>query len=132
AAVNPLIPILLATRVGLDKNEVTIYFLVTTLLGIVITLGTGYLSDGTIARYKLVGIGGLIATLGYFGIATAEQPVHAYIAGGLMIGLSVLFPQLFAVAKAGVVADWSNADQTTGITALRTFFSLGYVLGTAL
>src|SRR5690606_29035856 len=80
AAVNPLIPILLATRVGLDKNEVTIYFLVTTLLGIVITLGTGYLSDGTIARYKLVGIGGLIAALGYFGIATAEQPVHAYIA----------------------------------------------------
>ncbi len=132
AAAMPLVPILLSTHIGLDKNEVTIYFLMTTLLGIVVTLGTGFLSDGAIARYKLVGVGGLIAAVGYFGIAQATQPTHAYIAGGLMIGLSVLFPQLFAVAKAGVVADWSHADQTTGITALRTFFSLGYVLGTAL
>ncbi len=132
AAAMPLVPILLATQVGLDKNEVTLYFLITTLLGIVVTLATGYLSDGAISRYKLVAAGGLTAAVGYFGLATAQQAIDAFIAGGLVVALSVLFPQLFAVAKAGVVADWSHADQTTGITALRTFFSLGYVLGTAL
>ena len=132
AIVNPLLPIILSNRIGLDKSEITAFFLMITLIGIVISLGTGYLSDGTIARYKLVLGGGVISALGYLGTATATQPVHAFIAGPLIIAGIILFPQLFAVAKAGIVAGWERDAQVTGITALRTLFSFGYILGTGL
>ncbi len=132
AIVNPILPIVISNRIGLDKSGVTTFYLVNTLIGVVITLGTGYLSDGTIARYKLVMIGGIVGALGYFGIGVAVLPPHAYIAGPLMVGLSVLFPQLFAVAKSGLVAGWEREAQVMGITALRTLFSLGFIFGTAL
>jgi SET family sugar efflux transporter-like MFS transporter len=132
ATVMPLLPIALSTKIGMDKEQVTLYFLITTLLATVITLVTGYLSDGSIARYKLVLICGFASAIGYFGIATATLPMHAYLAGLLVVALGVIFPQLFAVAKSGVVADWEAGLQTTAITALRTLFSLGFVIGTAL
>ncbi len=132
AIVSPLLPIMLSNRIGLDKLGITFYFLITTAIGIVVTLGTGYLSDGVVARYKLVIIGGVVATIGYFVLATAAQPVQAYIGGTLTVALAVLFPQLFAVAKAGVVAGWERQEQVMGITALRTLFSFGFILGTAL
>jgi SET family sugar efflux transporter-like MFS transporter len=131
AIVNPILPIVISNRIGLDKAGVTTFYLINTLIGVVITLTTGYLSDGTIARWKLVMVGGLVGAFGYFGIGAATLPVHAYIAGPLMVGLGVLFPQLFAVAKAGVVAGWEREEQVMGITALRTLFSLGFIVGTA-
>jgi SET family sugar efflux transporter-like MFS transporter len=131
ASVMPLLPILLANHIGLDKSQLTLYFLISTLLGTVITLSTGYLSDGWVARYKLVLIGGLASAAGYIGLATATQPTDAFVSGALIAGIGILFPQLFAVAKSGVMADWSPSDQITGTTALRTLFSLGFVGGTA-
>ncbi|MBC8171094.1 MAG: MFS transporter [Anaerolineae bacterium] len=127
----PLLPIVLSEKIGLDKSGVMLFFLVNTFISIIVMLGTGYLSDGTVARYKLVLLGGLSATLGYLGIALATQPLHAYLGGIAAVGLSVIFPQLFAVAKAGVVAGWEREAQVIGITALRTLFSLGFVFGTA-
>ncbi len=132
AVISPLLPIVLSERIGMDKSEIVTYFLLRTLIGIVVTLGSGYLSDGIIARYKLVLVGGAVATLGNLLIATATQPVHAYIADTLTVGVVVLFPQLFAVAKGGVVAGWARETQVMGITALRTLFSFGFILGTTL
>ncbi len=132
AVATPLLPILISDKIGLDKAGVTVFFLINTLLGIVVALGTGYLSDGTVARHKLVLAGGGVASLGYLGLAIASQPIHAFMAGAIVAGFAVLFPQLFAVAKGSVVADWKREEQVVGITALRTLFSFGFILGTAL
>lgn len=132
AVVNPLLPIVISDKIGLDKVEVTAFYLLNTLCGIGITLGSGYLSDGLVARYKLVLTGGIVATLGNLGIAVATRPAHVFIAGPLAFAHFLLFPQLFAVAKAGFAADWSREDQVMGITTLRTMFSLGFIVGTGL
>jgi SET family sugar efflux transporter-like MFS transporter len=132
AVMLPTLPVVLAERIGLDKSAVTLFFFMNTILGIIVSLVSGYLSDGAIARYKLVILGGVISALGFAGIATATIPVHAFLAGAAMVGLGILFPQLFAVAKAGIVAGWQPEDQVMGITALRTLFSFGFILGTAL
>lgn len=132
ALLSPLVPILISEKIGLNKSEVMVYFLVGTAVGIVVTLGTGWLSDGVVARYKLVIIGGITASVGFVLLSRATLPYHVWIAGMLIAGLGVVFPQLFAVAKAGVVADWDHEAQVMGITALRTLFSLGFVLGTGI
>lgn len=131
AVIYPLLPIVLSERIGLDKNEVTAFYLINTLFGIVIALGSGYLSDGVVSRYKLVLVSGIVGTLAYLGIATATQPLYAIIAGAFTATQMVLFPQLFAVAKTGIVGDWEPESQVIGLTALRTLFSFGYILGTA-
>ncbi|MBX3065202.1 MAG: MFS transporter [Anaerolineae bacterium] len=128
----PIMPIILTEKIGLDKNEITIFFLINTLLGIVVTLATGYLSDGKVARHKLILGGGILASLAYVLIAVATTPVHAYIASVIAVAGGLLFPQLFAVVRSGVVADWDHESQVMGITALRTLFSLGFIIGTAL
>jgi MFS transporter, SET family, sugar efflux transporter len=132
AIVNPILPIVISNRLGLDKPGVATFYLINILIGVVVTLSTGYLSDGAVPRHRLVMLGGGVGALGYFGVGAATLPIHAYIAGPLMVGLAVLFPQLFAVAKAGIVAGWEREAQVMGITALRTLFSLGFILGTAL
>ncbi len=132
ALLTPLAPILITEKIGLNKSEVIIYYLIVTLVSIVVTLGTGWFSDGMIARYKLVLGGGLIATAGFIGISQATVPLHAWLCGIAIACIGVIFPQLFAVAKAGVVAGWEREAQVMGITALRTLFSLGFVFGTAI
>jgi SET family sugar efflux transporter-like MFS transporter len=132
AASSPLLPIVISDKVGLDKGQVMIFYLLNTVFSVVVTLGTGYVSDGTIARHKLVIVGGIIATFGYFGLAIATRPIHAFASSIAIVGLAVLFPQLFAVVKAAVVADWDRKAQVMGITAMRTLYSLGFVIGTAL
>src|SRR5262245_47462533 len=100
AVTGPLLPIVLSERIGMDKSQIATYFLLRTLIAIAVTLGSGYLSDGIIARYKLVLVGGAVAALGTYLIATARQPAQAYVADALSVGIVVLFPQLFAAAKA--------------------------------
>ncbi len=131
ALLTPLIPIMISEKVGLNKSEVMIFFLTNTLIGIVVTLGSGWLSDGTIARYKLVIAGGISATLGFIGLSQATLPAHVWLSGIAIAPIGIMFPQLFAVAKAGIVAGWEREAQVMGITALRTLFSLGFVFGTA-
>jgi MFS transporter, SET family, sugar efflux transporter len=131
ATFSPLLPLIVSDRIGMDKPQLTVFFVVVIFVGTVVTLVTGYLSDGMIARYKLVAVGGCIAVLGNIGIATATQPLHMFMAGIALEGVAVFFPQLFAVAKAGVLGDWSRDDQVVGITAFRTLFSLGFIIGTA-
>lgn len=132
AVISPLLPIVIANQIGLDKQEVTAFFLMTTFAGTVVMLGTGYLSDGAIARHKLVLVSGVSGALGMLGIAAATQAIHAYIAGAISVAVGVMFPQLFAAARAGVLADWEREAQVVGITALRTLFSFGFILGTGL
>jgi MFS transporter, SET family, sugar efflux transporter len=129
---SPLLPIMLTNHIGLDKRGVTIFYLTLTLTSILVTLITGYLSDGTIARYKLVAVAGSIGVLGNLVLGAATQPLHAFIAAPLIVGSAILFPQLFAVAKVGMMADWELAAQVRGITTLRTLYSLGFIFGTAL
>ncbi len=132
ALLTPLVPILITERIGLNKNEVIVYYLISTVVGISVTLTTGWLSDGMIARYKLVLVGGFFGALGYIGLSQATLPIHAWLSCVAMAGTSIIFPQLFAVAKAGVVAGWEHNEQVMGITALRTLFSLGFVFGTGI
>lgn len=129
---SPLLPIVISDKVGLNKGEVMIFYLLNTFFSVIVTLATGYVSDGTIARHKLVIVGGIIATFGYFGLAIATQPLHAFASSIAIVGLAVLFPQLFAVVKAGVVEDWDRESQVMGITAMRTLYSFGFVIGTGL
>ena len=100
ALLTPLAPILISEKIGLNKSEVIIYYLIVTLVGIVVTLGTGWLSDGMIARDKLVMVCGTIATVGFIGLSQATLPVQAWLAGIAIAPIGVIFPQLFAVAKA--------------------------------
>ena len=128
--ISPLIAILLTEQIGLDKNEVIVFFLLNTLMSAVVTFGTGWLSDGIVAPYKLVIFGGVVGMLGFIGLAQATQPSHAWLAGLAFAQFGVVFPQLFAIAKAGVVASWEREAQVMGLTVLRTMFSLGFVIGT--
>src|SRR6188472_2791874 len=99
ATLAPLIPLLIAEKIGLDKTAVMLFFLINTLVGIAVTLGTGWLSDGTIARYKLVLVCGIIAAVGFIGLSQATTTVQAWLAGIAIAAIGVGFPQLFAVAK---------------------------------
>ncbi len=128
----PLLPVLLAEQIGLNKNDIIIFFLLNTFMAAVVTLGTGWLSDGIIARHKLTLFGGILGTLGYIGLGLAALPFHAWVAGLALAQFAVIFPQLFAVAKAGIVNKWERGEQVMGLTALRTLFSLGFVIGTAI
>ena len=130
ASVGTLLPILLAEQIGLNKNEVIVFFLLNTFTGAVVTLGSGWLSDGMIARYKLVVISVCLGTVGFIGLGTATLPVHTWLAGLGLAQFGVIFPQLFAVAKAGIVHKWERGEQVTGLTMLRTMFSLGFLIGT--
>lgn len=129
---SPILPIVISSEIGLDKPAVTAFFILLTLSAITATLSSGYLSDGIIARYKLVGVGGVLGALGYLGIGTATQPAHAFTAVLPMVGITVLFPQLFAAARSGIVGAWEREAQVMGITALRTLFSIGFIFGTTL
>jgi len=132
ALIGPLLPILLAEQIGLNKNEVIVFFLLNTVMAAVVTLGSGWLSDGIIARYKLVVISVCIGTLGFIGFGTATLPIHTWLAGLGLALFGVIFPQLFAVAKAGIVNKWEHGEQVAGLTTLRIMFSLGFLIGTAL
>jgi MFS transporter, SET family, sugar efflux transporter len=132
STLSPLLPILISEKIGLSKSEVIVFFVLNTLIGMAVILGTGWLSDGTIARYKLVLVGAFISTLGFIGLSQATLPVHAWLAGIAIAAMSVSFPQLFAVAKSSVVAEWEREAQVMGITVLRTMFSLGFIFGTAI
>lgn len=132
AVADPLLPLVVAESIGLDKSQVVLFFLFLTLSAIGIGLLTGYLSDGVIARYKLVMVGGLLLIVGNFLLAAATQPVHSFIAIPFLGSLAVFDPQLFAVARLGLMADWEPEAQIVGITALRTLYSFGYIIGTAL
>jgi MFS family permease len=127
-----LIPVLLAGQIGLSKNDIIIFFLLNTFMGAVVTLGTGWLSDGIVARYKLALTGSILGTLGFIGLGLATLPAHVWLAGLALAQFGVIFPQLFAVAKAGIVNTWERGEQVIGLTALRTMFSLGFVIGTAM
>jgi SET family sugar efflux transporter-like MFS transporter len=128
----PLLPLILSNQIGMDKLGITVFYLIYTVIGVGVMLGTGHLSDGKLARHKLVFICGILGTLGYFSLAGTVQRVFAYIGGILSIGGNVLFPQLFAVAQAGVMAQWNNDAQIAGTMVLRTMFSLGFIAGTGL
>jgi len=131
ALVGPLLPILLAEQIGLNKNDVIIFFLLNTMMGAIVVLGSGWLSDGIVARYKLVLICIGIGSLGFIGLGTATLPIHTWLSGLALALFGVMFPQLFAVAKAGIVNKWEHGEQVTGLTVLRTMFSLGFLIGTA-
>jgi SET family sugar efflux transporter-like MFS transporter len=132
AVVDPLLPIVVSDRIGLEKSEVVLFFLFLTLTAIGIGLLTGYLSDGIVARYKLVLVGGILLTIGNIEIAAARESVHAFVSLPFLGALAVFFPQLFAAARLGIMADWEPKAQIVGITAFRTLYSFGYILGTAL
>lgn len=132
AVVDPLLPIVVSNSIGLEKSEVVLFFLFLTVTAIGIGLLTGYLSDGIVARYKLVLIGGILMVIGNLEIAAATQPVHSFISVPFLGALAVFFPQLFAAARLGIMADWEPEAQVVGITAFRTLYSFGYILGTAL
>lgn len=132
AFINSLTSTVISEDIGLDKSQVILFLVISVLLGAVTTLATGYLSDSTWSRSSLVIACSGIAALGYLGLAVATQPLHAFLVCPLIIMVGVLFPQFFAVAKVGVVAEWSREDQVMGITVLRTVFSLGYVFGTGI
>jgi SET family sugar efflux transporter-like MFS transporter len=127
-----LLPVLLANQIGLNKNEIVIFFSLYTFISAIVTLGSGWLSDGIIARYKLVLFGGCIGTSGIIGFGLATLPVHTWLAGLAFAFFAVTFPQLFAVAKAGIVNTWEHGEQVIALTALRTMFSLGFVFGTGI
>jgi SET family sugar efflux transporter-like MFS transporter len=132
AVVDPLLPIVVSDRIGLEKSEVVLFFLFLIVSAIGIGLLTGYLSDGIVARYKLVLVGGILLTIGNIEIAAATQPIHSFVSVPFLGALAVFFPQLFAAARLGIMADWEPKAQVVGITAFRTLYSFGYVLGTAL
>lgn len=132
AVADPLLPVVVAESIGLEKSQVVLFFLFLTLSAIGIGLLTGYLSDGVVARYKLVIVGGFLLIVGNFLLATATQPVHSFIAIPFLGALAVFDPQLFAVARLGLMADWEPEAQVVGITAIRTLYSFGYIIGTAL
>jgi MFS transporter, SET family, sugar efflux transporter len=132
AVVDPLLPIVVSDRIGLEKSEVVLFFLFLTISAIGIGLLSGYLSDGIVARYKLVLVGGILLAIGNIEIAAATQPVHTFISIPFLGALAVFFPQLFAAARLGIMADWEPKAQVVGITAFRTLYSFGYIFGTAL
>jgi MFS transporter, SET family, sugar efflux transporter len=132
ASVSPLLPVAISEGAKLDKGGVTLFYLINSVTAIVIILSSGYLSDGTIKRYKLVAVAGILASFGYAGVALARTPFQAYLAGIVMTFISILFPQLFAISREGILRSWDTQSQTVGVTCLRTMFSFGFIFGTTI
>ena len=132
SAITPLVPIVLVEDVGLSKLGLTAYFGFNTVAAIVFILWGGYTSDRRRARVRLVIIGGIMASVGYGGLAIVRTVPLIYLVGLLTMGLTILFPQLFAVAREGVLRDWKSKEQPMGIASLRALFSLGFVVGVVL
>lgn len=132
SAVNPLLPILISHFGGLDKGQVVVFFVISTLAGMVWNLATGHLSDGRVPRSAIVLVGGLVAAAGTAGLTLGGAPGELYFFGALVGGNMVLMAQLFAVAQTSVMKSWSRPDRVVGITVLRTGFSLGFIVGTGL
>jgi len=132
SAINPVLPILITQFGGLDKAQVVVFFVISTLAGMVWNLATGHLSDGRVSRATIVLVGGLVAAVGTAGLTFAGPPVQLYFFGALVGGNMVLMSQFFAVAQTSVMKSWTRGDRVVGITVLRTGFSLGFIVGTGL
>jgi MFS family permease len=132
AAIAPLLPILISQWGGLDKGQVVVFFVISTLAGMVWNLTTGQLSDGRVPRWAVVAAGALLTSVGTAGVTWAGPPGQLYFFGALTGGNMVIMSQLFAVAQTSVMKPWARPARVVGLTVLRTGFSLGFIVGTGL
>jgi len=128
----PLMPMLVSQFGGLDKNQITVFFLINILTSIAVSFAAGHLSDGQMRRSVLALAAGCLGTAGNFGLTLTKSAPLLDVLGALSVCNVVLFSLYFAVAKGEVVRSFSPAEQVVATTVLRTLVSLGFVIGTGL
>jgi SET family sugar efflux transporter-like MFS transporter len=132
AGAFPLMPLYLMQDFGLNKAELTSFFMLHFVSGLLVTFISGYISDGLVKRHRLVLFSGIIAMIGYVYFALANTLPDVYMTGALTVFIVVLFPQFFAVARNNVFRNLDERMQVVVTTYLRILFSLGYVFGPVL
>ena len=126
------IPLFLSQEIHFEKGQVAVYYLVYSLAGTLLNLLAGRQTDRRTPRYKVVALAGVLSTSGYCGLCFLGSSPLVYLAGILSSTSLVLFSQLFSIARTHLLARSLPAEQTVGMTTLRTVFILGYVAGTLL
>ena len=126
------VPLFLSRVVHFDKQQIALYFVLYSLAGTLLNLLAGHQSDKRTSGHLVTAIAGMTSTSAYLVLSLSTFPPVVFLAAIFASTSLVLFSQLFAVAKTHLVARWPSADQTIGMTTLRTVFTLGYVTGTLL
>ncbi|NUR71734.1 MAG: sugar efflux transporter [Hamadaea sp.] len=132
ALVYPFLALFLDTAVHASPLQITVFLVVSPLSGVFAASALGRLSDRRAVRRGLM----LLAAVGGFASAGLTAVVRNY---WLLLTLAVtgwalanaLFPQTLAYARQVLVRD--RPDRATlGLSALRTVFSVAWVVGPSL
>ncbi|MEV0273727.1 sugar efflux transporter [Hamadaea sp. NPDC050747] len=132
ALVYPFLALFLDSAVHASPIQITVFLVVGPLASVIVASGLGRLSDRRAIRRALM----LLAALGGFVSAGLTAVVHDYwlllavnVTGWALAG--ALFPQTLAYARQ--VLDRDRPDRAAlGMSALRTVFSVAWVIGPSL
>ncbi|MEF2967440.1 sugar efflux transporter [Paenibacillus sp. M1] len=119
---------------GLQEMQMTpalfsLYYSLSTIFGIVLNLALGRLSDVVRSRKLIIFAVLLSGAVGYAILAFSRNYSVVLISSCLFVALSnAAFPQLFAFAKETLGHD-SQETNTSVIGTLRSFYSIGWVIG---
>lgn len=124
----PLLPIYLATEVGIDLDQLGL-ITSTSIVGGLLGVALGRKSDLLRRRATLVGLLGIWLGLGWLVVMFSTSFWHAVLANMLLLSMSgALNAQIYACVNDTVVSR-GEGSQTLLTSALRTCFSAGYMLG---
>ena len=127
----PLISIFARNTFSASNSQITLYFTITSAVGIVIALITGRISDTSLSRRILISSSFLWLGIGYLLLSL----VNNRITGMFLIGViffstqSITNAQLFALAKDNIETVEKDKTGSSIIGFLRAAYSVGWVLG---
>jgi SET family sugar efflux transporter-like MFS transporter len=123
----PFLSLFLTSAVHADPIELSVFLLAQPLSGVVLSTVLGRLSDGRLARRRVLMAAAVAgcAGAGLFSVLRSYWPLLLVACTVTAVG-AALMPQGFAYARAILVGD-PTAPMVT--STLRTFFSLSWVAG---
>ena len=123
----PFLSLFLTSAVHAGPIELTVFLLAQPLAGVVVSTVLGRLSDGRVARRRVLMLAAVAgcASAALFSVIRSYWPLLLLACTVTAVG-AALMPQGFAYARATVAGE-PNAPMIT--STLRTFFSLSWVAG---
>jgi MFS family permease len=127
-AIGPFIPLLAVEKAGVAQTEVGLLFTITGLVGAVLLIPSGWMSD-KVNKKAVIIIGLLVSGLGMAGLSIADT--YGFIVGALMlqsVGTAIFGPAAVALLSETVPSHWQN----TAMGLYGGFEDAGVVVGAAL
>ncbi len=127
----PLLTVYLVENLGYRPSVASLFFL-TSLVGPLVSVATGRLSDQLASRYPLIGFTALWLALGWLLIAFAQSFWLVILVGVLFFGfIGTLNAQIFAQLRDYLTAG-SFERQNQIVASVRTAYAAGWIIGPVL